>query len=59
MSICQMMQILDGNSELLRTYKEKLALSEKKNQIYDCSRSNRMPSTDQTTEIITNARIFF
>ena len=52
------------NQNMLRTHKGKLALSEKnkglfgenKNPIYDCTRSNQMPQTDQITEIAPQVR---
>ena len=34
-----------------RTHKGKYAFPEKKNPIYDCSRSNEMPLIDRITEI--------
>ena len=43
--------ILDGNSEHVAQACRKLVLFGKKDPICDCSRSNQMPYTEETTEL--------
>ena len=44
---------------MLRVYERKQVFEEKKYPICDCSRSNQMPWTDQTTEIAPYERTYF
>ena len=48
-----------GTQNMLRTHEEKYDISEQKNQIYDCFRSNQMPYTDQMTEITPYVLTYF
>ena len=52
-----MVLILDGNSNMLRTYEGKKVFSkEENNQILDCRRSEQLPYTDQIIEITPHVR---
>ena len=51
--------ILDGNSEHVAHAKGNFFFYRRKtNPIFDCSRSNQMPYTDQIIEIVPHVRTF-
>ena len=54
-----MVLISDGNSKQVRLHEKQLVFSERKKTIFDCSRSDQIPYTDQITDIVPYALIYF
>ena len=51
--------ILDGNLEHVAQARRIIGLFVGKNPICDCSRSDRIPQTEQITEIVPYVRVYF